>query len=150
MTSEARIAANRRNAEHSTGPRTSQGKARSRQNARKHGLSISIGMDPTWVEGAEELADAIWRTSAEPQVKKNPHLVAALVTDVLRTASAKADLLNLELARLGAVSESVGSYSPELCAEQEAKAVLGLLDDFVRLQRYEDRAEARIRRVFGP
>src|SRR3982750_4131324 len=38
MTSEARIAANRRNAQHSTGPRTAEGKAKSRYNAVKHGL----------------------------------------------------------------------------------------------------------------
>ena len=36
-TSEARLAANRANAQHSTGPRTEEGKARSSQNALKHG-----------------------------------------------------------------------------------------------------------------
>jgi hypothetical protein len=38
MTSEARVAANRRNAEKSTGPRTPEGKAVVAQNAVKHGL----------------------------------------------------------------------------------------------------------------
>jgi hypothetical protein len=36
----ARAATNRANAQHSTGPRTAEGKARSSQNARKHGLSL--------------------------------------------------------------------------------------------------------------
>ncbi|WP_435011478.1 hypothetical protein P12x_002790 [Tundrisphaera lichenicola] len=38
-TSEARVAANRRNALLSTGPKTPEGKARSRENAVKHGLT---------------------------------------------------------------------------------------------------------------
>src|ERR1017187_3225536 len=38
MASEARIAANGLNAQKSTGPRTAEGKARSSQNARKHGM----------------------------------------------------------------------------------------------------------------
>jgi hypothetical protein len=40
--SEARIAANRRNALRSTGPKTAEGKARSRANALKHGLCASV------------------------------------------------------------------------------------------------------------
>jgi len=39
MSSELKIEANRANAQASTGPRTEEGKARSSQNARKHGLT---------------------------------------------------------------------------------------------------------------
>jgi hypothetical protein len=39
--------------------------------------------------------------------------------------------------------------APDVTAEQEAKAFVELLGDLVRLQRYEDRTEARYRRIFG-
>ena len=38
MTTEKQMAANRRNARHSTGPKTARGKATSAQNATRHGL----------------------------------------------------------------------------------------------------------------
>src|SRR5947208_3643749 len=42
IVSEARLAANRRNAQRSTGPRTEEGKQKSRANALKHGLCSSV------------------------------------------------------------------------------------------------------------
>jgi beta-galactosidase GanA len=52
LTSEKKIEANRRNARRSTGPRSAEGKARSRLNAVSHGLSAQLSA----VIGAEEIA----------------------------------------------------------------------------------------------
>jgi hypothetical protein len=56
MTSPAKIEANRRNALRSTGPRSLSGKARSRRNAFKHGLSIPLARDDTVTVQVENLA----------------------------------------------------------------------------------------------
>ena len=45
MTSAAKIAANRRNARFSTGPRSLAGKMRSRRNAFRHGLAMAVTAD---------------------------------------------------------------------------------------------------------
>jgi hypothetical protein len=47
MTSEAKIAANPRNGQRSTGPRTALGKARVRRNALRHGLAALVVGDQT-------------------------------------------------------------------------------------------------------
>jgi hypothetical protein len=54
MTTEAQVAANRSNAQSSTGPRTEEGKHASRLNAVTHGFSGSIAVLPT--EDPEEYA----------------------------------------------------------------------------------------------
>jgi hypothetical protein len=59
MISERKVAANRKNAQRSTGPRTVQGKARSRQNALRHGLAIPVQSEPNLSAEAGRLAQAL-------------------------------------------------------------------------------------------
>jgi hypothetical protein len=59
MASGRQIAANRRNAKKSSGPRTADGKERSRRNALSHGLSIAIRAIPTFEQDVMLLARAV-------------------------------------------------------------------------------------------
>ena len=59
MTSACKIAANRRNAARSTGPRSAEGKMRARRNALKHGLATHACPDPAHAVEIERLAKAL-------------------------------------------------------------------------------------------
>ena len=93
MISERQMAANRRNAQNSTGPRTAEGKARSRLNAWKHGLSgHTIVVGPEQQDQFQTFHDDLLKpnepisTASPPPilvslrlrvfaVKKHPHLL---------------------------------------------------------------------------
>ncbi|HEY6392842.1 MAG TPA: hypothetical protein VIX89_16295 [Bryobacteraceae bacterium] len=66
-TSPARLAANAANAQHSTGPRTPEGQARSSQNARTHGLTArDVIIAPGEHEEFEQLLND-YETAVKPQ-----------------------------------------------------------------------------------
>lgn len=64
MASERQIAANRRNAQKSTGPRSAAGKKRASRNAYRHGLSIP-GSGAGFIRAVEELACSLVREGAD-------------------------------------------------------------------------------------
>jgi len=96
IASEARIAANRANAMKSTGPRTAEGKERSRANSYKHGLTGSGVVLPA--EDAEEIR----RRSEGFQAEFGP------ATEAGRALVRRAAMLSIRLER---------------CAVQEAAAI---------------------------
>jgi hypothetical protein len=59
MTSDRKRAANRANARHSTGPRSTAGKSRAGKNALRHGLAVSISLDPDLRPEVNALAERI-------------------------------------------------------------------------------------------
>ena len=67
MTTERQRAANRRNAERSTGPRTAAGKAAARLNALRHGLAASPSLEPGANEEIDRLTQAIAGVGASPE-----------------------------------------------------------------------------------
>src|SRR4030088_1469941 len=92
MTSAARIAANRRNALASTGPRTGAGKARSAQRARRHGLTLSVAGDPAWSEAIQSLGRSIAGADAHAAGYDLACLIAEADIGVVRARRARTDL----------------------------------------------------------
>src|SRR5436190_23204466 len=67
VTSATQIAANRRNAMRSTGPRTATGKARSRCNALRHGLSLPLSLNNFVAAQIEKLTEELTAFAGEPR-----------------------------------------------------------------------------------
>jgi hypothetical protein len=121
MISSVKQAANRRNAKRSTGPRTGRGKARSRRNAVKHGLSVPA------LDGlaAQEVRNLAARFAAE-----------GFVAEALPLAQASHDLRRIREIRDGLVFVAMMPSSPE----DRSTSIINLS----RLERYERRARSRL------
>ena len=90
--SPGKRAANRRNARRSTGPRTAAGKARSAQNARRHGLTSRSFKDPAFLRAAAELAQAIMGSRTDAESRACAMSIAHAQITVLRARLARQDL----------------------------------------------------------
>jgi hypothetical protein len=97
MTSARKIKANRANARASTGAKTVHGKARAAQNARRHGLSLSILENPVLSVEAENLARVIAGEGASPEILNLARRVAEAQIDFIRIRQARHDLLSRDL-----------------------------------------------------
>jgi hypothetical protein len=91
MTTKAQIAANRQNAQRSTGPRTAEGKARVRQNALTHGLCAFLKPGPSLGRLRADL-----RNDLHPATAAEEALVGELARCLMLEHRASR-LLNLEL-----------------------------------------------------
>ena len=96
MISAAKLDANRRNARASTGPRTSAGKARAAQNARRHGLNLAARDDSSRAQEVAALAHAIADADAERRALASA--IAAAQIDLVRARRVRADLFPAALA----------------------------------------------------
>ena len=93
MATDKQIAANRANAQKSTGPKTAAGRLKSSRNAYRHGLSLPLHLDIA----ASAKADAIARALADDQAGKEKLAAAAEVAraqlELLRIRATRAELV---------------------------------------------------------
>jgi hypothetical protein len=125
MISARKLYANRRNALASTGPRTSAGKARVAQNARRHGLSLPARYDPSRSGAVDALAREIAGEDADPQQLELACRIAAAQIDLVRARRARRDILVAAL------------------REPDAAAGVGPITRLAIMDRYERRASSR-------
>lgn len=94
----ARLAANRRNALRSTGPKSPSGKRRAARNALKHGLAVPLRTDPGLLDRTEALSRLIAGEGAD----------AARLALARRVAEAQVDLDRVRAARFALLDHGVG------------------------------------------
>ena len=87
MTSQARIAANRRNARRSSGPRTAAGKSSASRNAYRHGLAAITRHRPALFPEIERMATALCGEDKDPFLFEQARIIAEnhLVLQCVRT-----------------------------------------------------------------
>lgn len=129
-TSEARTRANRRNAALSTGPKTAAGKARSAQNARRHGLSTPLEADPAWSKRLRRFIDLLARDGGGGDGG------ALLTVARLRVELERIAVVKRELLRQIADAFADGAAAPE----DLTRALSGVCD-------YERRAVSRLHKA---
>jgi hypothetical protein len=98
VTSARKVQANRTNARRSTGPKTAAGRAKTAQNARRHGLRIPVLSDPALSAEVEVLAQRIaGDASSSPELLELARKIAEAEIDVIRVRRARSELVSSEL-----------------------------------------------------
>lgn len=129
MTSKRQIVANRRNAKHSTGPRSLSGKTRASKNAVRHGLAISLAYDPKMWKEVRDLAKALSADGHRQANFEHAAIIAETTLDLLRIRTARASL------------------HEQMLAANATGASLDQMGHLARIDRYERRALSRRKRA---
>jgi hypothetical protein len=156
LASKSKTDVNRRNARRSTGPRSVRGKARSAQNARRHGLA---GANPLGAlsKEVEALARALVGDDLDPERLVNARTMAQMEVMLGRICDARIALINGELKKqiepIRPAEDRSECDEPTAPKQQqdtlyandfgEAEALVRVLPELLRLQRYEAHALAR-------
>jgi hypothetical protein len=93
VATEKQIAANRANAQKSTGPKTAAGKLKSSRNAYRHGLSYPMRLDPVTSAKTDAIARALIGEDANEEKLRSAAEFAAAQRELQRIRSTRADLM---------------------------------------------------------
>jgi hypothetical protein len=132
MPSARQIAANRKNAKKSTGPRSEAGREASRRNARRHGLAVAIRSDSAFHDEIECLAKVLALSCGLETVDERAREAAAAEIDLLRIRKMRIWLLET----LSLEPSQAGSSN-----------LVEINEKLTKLERYERRAFSRRNRA---
>jgi hypothetical protein len=149
MASERQIAANRRNARTSTGPRSSVGKNRASHNSYRHGLTARPVSSANLAKAIEKLARKIAADSTNAVILEHARTAAQAEFDLARIRQAKVAVIERMLASADGVPPagrivSIGAEArlPSQEPERLAEVVQREVPELIKLERYERRTSA--------
>ena len=149
MSSQKKIDANRRNGRRGRGPRSLNGKSRSRLNALKHGLSIQNMADDERYGDAFKIASAIVDEDGDNGlVMEQALIIAKTELDLQRAGRARLAAIEQAISDADATrANSARQDSRTETAGTTADAFARALPALKQIERYERRAYSRRKRA---
>lgn len=145
MTSIPKIAANRRNATKSTGPRTRTGKGSASRNALRHGFNAVALACPTVEEKVERLAAMICPGQTDAPIGEQALIIAEAEILLMRIRAARAS--QIDRAPRSPQEQGIDRAQDELGLLGHLESLRAALPTLLSSERYERRAMSRRRKA---
>jgi hypothetical protein len=142
--SKRKLRANRLGKPAGTGPTSAAGKARSAQNARKHGLNVEVMYDPDVSADVAFMAEEIAPGCQDPELIGRARRIAEAQVDLMRVTRARRDIIAAAMAGPDdrpATGRAEPIATPGDAGDPGADTRVAILSDIsarlARLDRYE-------------